>query len=54
MKNIIIFGASKFGEKVFNYFQDKPDLNIIGFCDNDVKKNIKQPYLINLFIRHWL
>jgi phosphorylcholine metabolism protein LicD len=39
MKNIIIFGASKFGEKVFKYFHDKPDLNIVGFCDNDIKKH---------------
>ncbi|MBN2782222.1 MAG: LicD family protein, partial [Campylobacterales bacterium] len=39
MKNIIIFGASKFGEKVFNYYQKDADINILSFCDNDVNKH---------------
>ena len=38
MKNIIIFGTGKFGERVFNYFQNKQNITIVGFCDNDIKK----------------
>jgi len=39
MKNIIIFGASLFGEKVFNYYKNKKEISIIAFCDNDTSKH---------------
>lgn len=39
MKNIIIFGASLFGEKVFNYYKDNKDIHITFFCDNDISKH---------------
>lgn len=39
MKNVILFGASLFGKKVFNYYKDNKEINIIAFCDNDEKKH---------------
>jgi phosphorylcholine metabolism protein LicD len=41
MKNIILFGASEFGKKALEYYKTKDDINIIAFCDNDIKKHNK-------------
>jgi len=39
VNNIIIFGASSYGEKVFTYYSNKEEINIIYFCDNDTSKH---------------
>lgn len=39
MKNVVLFGASLFGKKVFNYYKHNKEVNIIAFCDNDEKKH---------------
>ncbi|QKF72292.1 LicD family protein [Aliarcobacter faecis] len=49
MKNIIIFGASKFGERVFNHLKGKQDFNVIGFCDNDIKKHNTKLFDKNIY-----
>lgn len=48
MKNIVIFGASKYGEKVFNYFKDKENIKINYFCDNNQDKQHNQFLGINV------
>ncbi len=39
MKNIIIFGASLFAKRVFNYYEENKDINILFFCDNNTTKH---------------
>lgn len=38
MKNIILFGASKFGKTALANWNQRNDINVIAFCDNDKNK----------------
>jgi lipopolysaccharide cholinephosphotransferase len=38
-KRIVLFGASLFGKKAFDYYSTQNNVTIVAFCDNDKKKH---------------
>jgi phosphorylcholine metabolism protein LicD len=39
LKNIILFGASEFGRKAYDFYHNDTNVKIIAFCDNDFNKH---------------